>query len=308
MPVAARSRSGVRRDDAGILAAHLRDARTRIRAARERAEDVHAGLVRAGERHAGSARVLHECVADRAARTHQIVEHAGRQPRVAQTIREQAARPWRFARAFSTTVLPVTSAAATGPPASANGKLNGSITTHTPYGFITLRLRDTRIRQRIVRQRVIEVLLALEVVAVDVEEVRRLLHFAERFHAVLADLERERGADVDRRAARSAARLCAAGACAPAAASRATSETPLPRLPLRDRRPRCRLVRTSRAASRGRSGCASRVRAPCRHSAPSMCSECCGRAASAPRASRRRSAHASPAADRTSWSKSVCSS
>ena len=44
---------------------------------------------------------------------------------------------------FSTTVLPVTSAAATGPPASANGKLNGLITTHTPYGFITLRLRET---------------------------------------------------------------------------------------------------------------------------------------------------------------------
>jgi len=33
--------------------------------------------------------------------------------------------------------------AATGPPASANGKLNGLMTTHTPYGFITLRLRDT---------------------------------------------------------------------------------------------------------------------------------------------------------------------
>ena len=44
---------------------------------------------------------------------------------------------------LNTTVLPVTSAAATGPPASANGKLNGAITTHTPYGRITLRLRET---------------------------------------------------------------------------------------------------------------------------------------------------------------------
>ena len=44
---------------------------------------------------------------------------------------------------FRTTVLPVTSAAAVGPPASATGKLKGAMTTHTPYGFITLRLRDT---------------------------------------------------------------------------------------------------------------------------------------------------------------------
>jgi hypothetical protein len=40
-------------------------------------------------------------------------------------------------------VFPVTSAAATGPPASASGKLKGVITTQAPYGFITLRLRDT---------------------------------------------------------------------------------------------------------------------------------------------------------------------
>jgi hypothetical protein len=39
---------------------------------------------------------------------------------------------------LKTTVLPVTSAAPAGPPASANGKLNGAITSHTPYGFMTL--------------------------------------------------------------------------------------------------------------------------------------------------------------------------
>ena len=43
---------------------------------------------------------------------------------------------------FTTTVLPVTSAAATGPPARASGKLNGAITTHAPCGRITLRLRE----------------------------------------------------------------------------------------------------------------------------------------------------------------------
>ena len=50
--------------------------------------------------------------------------------------------------------------------------------------------------QRIIRQRVVEAALALEVVAVGVEEVGRLLRLAERFHAVLADFERERRGDV----------------------------------------------------------------------------------------------------------------
>jgi hypothetical protein len=44
---------------------------------------------------------------------------------------------------LTTTVLPVTSAAAAGPPASASGKLNGAMTTQTPYGRSTLRLRET---------------------------------------------------------------------------------------------------------------------------------------------------------------------
>ena len=39
---------------------------------------------------------------------------------------------------FSTTVLPATSAPPTGPPMSANGKLKGLITAHTPYGFKTV--------------------------------------------------------------------------------------------------------------------------------------------------------------------------
>ena len=41
---------------------------------------------------------------------------------------------------LNTTVLPATSAPPIGPAASAMGKLNGLITPHTPYGFITLRL------------------------------------------------------------------------------------------------------------------------------------------------------------------------
>jgi hypothetical protein len=41
---------------------------------------------------------------------------------------------------LKTAVLPATSAAPTGPPARAMGKLKGAITAHTPWGFITVRL------------------------------------------------------------------------------------------------------------------------------------------------------------------------
>ena len=36
-----------------------------------------------------------------------------------------------------TTVLPAVSAAPVGPPVNAKGKLNGLMTSHTPYGFST---------------------------------------------------------------------------------------------------------------------------------------------------------------------------
>src|SRR5690606_32250557 len=52
---------------------------------------------------------------------------------------------------FSTTVLPVTSAAATGPAASASGKLNGEITAHTPYGLSTLMLTSVSPKEFISR-------------------------------------------------------------------------------------------------------------------------------------------------------------
>ena len=92
---------------------------------------------------------------------------------------------------LTTTVLPVTSAAAVGPPASASGKLKGAITTHAPYGRMTLRLRETTLRQRVVRQLVLVAAVLLEVVGVVPEEVDRLLRLAERLHPVLADLEGE---------------------------------------------------------------------------------------------------------------------
>ncbi len=46
--------------------------------------------------------------------------------------------------ALNTTVLPAASAAPAGPPASANGKLNGAITSHGPYGRSTLAFSLTK--------------------------------------------------------------------------------------------------------------------------------------------------------------------
>src|SRR5436189_3219502 len=96
---------------------------------------------------------------------------------------------------LSTTVLPVIKAAATGPPASANGKLYGAITTHT------IRLHHTAIartetRQRIIGQRMIETVLSDKIISVQVEKVRRLLHLAQRFHPVFTHFQRQRCSNV----------------------------------------------------------------------------------------------------------------
>ncbi len=61
---------------------------------------------------------------------------------------------------------------------------------------MTLRLRETTSRQRIVRQFVLVAGVLLEIVGVMPEEIDGLLRFAERLHAVLADLERERRRDL----------------------------------------------------------------------------------------------------------------
>ena len=168
MPVGGAFEIGVRGDDARVLAAHLGDARARIRAARASAarcacptsyEPVNVTPAVAGARPAPRRR---------AARARQVVE---RRPAGKPASRMQSASrrpgPGRVGRALDTTVLPVTSAAATGPPASANGKLNGAITTQTPYGRITLRLRDAVAGQRIVRAARDRSRRALEVVRVD---------------------------------------------------------------------------------------------------------------------------------------------
>ena len=84
---------------------------------------------------------------------------------------------------LSTAVLPATSAAPSGPAASAIGKLNGEITAHTPYGRITS-LVASRVDEPAHRQR--EPVVRLHLVAVVADEVGRLLDVAERLEPVLA--------------------------------------------------------------------------------------------------------------------------
>jgi hypothetical protein len=52
------------------------------------------------------------------------------------------------------------------------------------------------VRQRVVGQGVVESPLLVEVVAIAIEEISSFLHLAKRLHAVLADLECDRGTDV----------------------------------------------------------------------------------------------------------------
>ena len=74
-----------------------------------------------------------------AARAGDVVEtrRAARRPRATRSHQQPRAPGASALAALNTTVLPATSAAPVGPPASANGKLNGAITSPKPYGLST---------------------------------------------------------------------------------------------------------------------------------------------------------------------------
>jgi hypothetical protein len=140
--------------------------------------------------------MIGECVADRGARTHQVIEHARRQARVAQAIREQPAGPGRFTRALEHHGVAGDQRRGHRSARQREGKIER--VDHHPHavGLHHAAIARHHVRQRIVRQHMIEAVLLLEAVAVDVEEIRRLLHLAKGLHAVLADFERHGGGDV----------------------------------------------------------------------------------------------------------------
>src|SRR6516165_1651762 len=95
---------------------------------------MHPNVNRSRERNSGGVRMFQQSLTNDLPAPIEVIKHSARR------------RPDHGVSlaVFRTTVLPVIKAAATGPPASANGKLYGAITTHIPYGFITLRLRERK--------------------------------------------------------------------------------------------------------------------------------------------------------------------
>jgi hypothetical protein len=186
---------GVLRDDDGVLAAHLRDAGTRRVRLRELAVDAHAHAVRAREGDAGRERMLDERVAHDAAGPAHIVEDAGRQARVTQAVREQPTGPGRVRRTLEHDRVAGDERRGGRPARERERKVERRDDDPRAVGLHDRAVVARVAAQRIVGQAMVEAL-TLVVVAVMREEVGRFLRLAERLHAVLADLERERGRDV----------------------------------------------------------------------------------------------------------------
>ena len=91
-------RSRMPRDDRRVLAAHFQHARPRPAAVRERAIEMHADAVTPRERDAGHVRMPDQRLAERAAGPGHEIEHARRQARIAQCVRQQPPAPRRGGR------------------------------------------------------------------------------------------------------------------------------------------------------------------------------------------------------------------
>ena len=134
IPSAASSRSALRDTIAGFLPP-ISTMHGRGHVRRERVEQPHPDLVRAGEDDAVDARVILERLADGLARTHDQVDDAGRHAGVDVGLRSGLTADSGDADdGLKTTVLPASSAAPSGRPTSAIGKLNGLMTANTPCG------------------------------------------------------------------------------------------------------------------------------------------------------------------------------
>ena len=94
MPSAASSRSALRHDDGGVLAAHLHDAGTGVRV-HERAMEGHADLVRAREDDAVDGVAACQLVTDGVAGSHDEVDDPVRNARVAEGLHQQRPRSSR---------------------------------------------------------------------------------------------------------------------------------------------------------------------------------------------------------------------
>jgi hypothetical protein len=134
--------------------------------------------------------------ADLAACARHVIDHACRQAGVAQHFEQQPAAPGRVGRSLEDDRVAGHQRRADRSACQRKRKVERR--DHRP-GTVRLQHRPVatdKTRQRIVRQRAVETFVGLHLVAVPREQIGGLLHLAERLHAVLADFERDRGADL----------------------------------------------------------------------------------------------------------------
>ena len=183
-------------DDRRVLAAHLRDARARPCALRELADHLHADLVGAGERHAGDPRVVDQRRAHLATRARYVVDHARRQAGVAQHLEQQPAAPGRVGRRLEDHRVARHQGGADRPARQREREVERCDHRPRAIGLQHGAVAADEAGQRVIRQCAIETLVGLHLVAVPAEQVGGFLHLANGLHAVLADFERHRRADV----------------------------------------------------------------------------------------------------------------
>ncbi len=135
-------------------------------------------------------------LADLAAGSGEIVEHAGRQPRVADAVGQQPPGPRRVGRALQHDGV----AGDQGGRHRAGRQRQGKVERrdHHPRAVRAKHAAVARggAGDRIVRQVPLVGVVALELIGVDLEEVGRFLRLGERLQAILADLEHQGGGDV----------------------------------------------------------------------------------------------------------------
>ena len=247
MPAAAASRSARRGHDRRVLAAHLGDRRPRVRPSWKRrpsARPTSAEPVKTTPSIAPSASARPVAAPPWTSPT-----TPSGSPAAANASPTSAPDSGVCSDGLSTTVLPATSAPAAMPVTSATGKLNGPITPNTPNGRSTLAFVSSGGE---LPERDREAVVALDLRAVGLDQVDRLLHLGDRLRAALAGLERHRGGQLHVALARSRRRPGAAPRSARRPPSGATRAAPRARArpPRRRARPAPRARGSRRASER----------------------------------------------------------
>ncbi len=129
-------------------------------------------------------------------RVGKAVEGAGRYARIAQTLGKQANRPGRIRRTLDDDGITGDQRRGCRPCSQRERKVEGCDDCPYPVGFHDRPVAHRAVRHRVVGQLLAEPVLLFEDVAVDIEEIGGLLDFADGLHPVLADFERQRGADI----------------------------------------------------------------------------------------------------------------